>query len=310
MTDQSNTVLLVADDEPSLLMMVSNHFRAKGFKVIEAVDGDEAWELAHEHLPDAVILDVMMPGMTGWEVCRRIRETVSLAHTGVVMLTGMGENLNRMTSPLYGADAYVDKPFEFGELERKVMETLERRAEGAMGRADQADVTIVRRTPSALERELEALDDEAPQSGVVRDLKGRRPLRDHAVSSDDFPPPTRRSPWPNPFADGSDSDDGVAEEGEEDPEAGSVSSALERAMSKQTKGRRANGAELPGRGTSGGAYPLKAPAKKAPAKKAPAKKAPAKKAPAKKAPAKKAPAKKAPAKRAGVGRRENSSRRR
>src|SRR4029077_12311703 len=97
-------------------------------EVIPASDGEEAWRLAQEHLPDLVVLDVMMPGMSGWEVCRKIREDVALAHTGVVMLTGIGENLNQMTSPLYGADAYIDKPFEFGELDEKVKTALRSRA--------------------------------------------------------------------------------------------------------------------------------------------------------------------------------------
>jgi DNA-binding response OmpR family regulator len=92
-----------------------------------------AWQLACERLPDLIILDVMMPGMSGWEVCRKVREAVSLAHTGVIMLTGIGESLNEMTSPLYGADAYVDKPFEFGELERNIIATLKKRREGGAG---------------------------------------------------------------------------------------------------------------------------------------------------------------------------------
>jgi DNA-binding response OmpR family regulator len=139
MPKPNKAVVLVADDEPSTRALVAGHLRSKGYKVIEAGDGDEAWELAHEHLPHAVVLDVMMPGMSGWEVCRKIREAVSLAHTGVVMLTGIGENLNELTSPLYGADAYVDKPFEFGELDQKLAETLARRTGGAVGRPDGAD---------------------------------------------------------------------------------------------------------------------------------------------------------------------------
>ncbi len=127
MSKTVKTVVLVADDEPSTRALVAGHLRSKGYQVYEASDGDEAWTLAHEHLPHVVVLDVMMPGMTGWEVCRKIREAVSLAHTGVVMLTGIGENLNEMTSPLYGADAYLDKPFEFSKLDRKIQETLARR---------------------------------------------------------------------------------------------------------------------------------------------------------------------------------------
>jgi DNA-binding response OmpR family regulator len=124
-------VVLVADDEPTMLELVARHLKSMDnprVVVIEASDGEEAWRLAREHLPDLVVLDVMMPGMSGWEVCRKIREDVALAHTGVVMLTGIGENLNQMTSPLYGADAYVDKPFEFGELDEKVKSALEARA--------------------------------------------------------------------------------------------------------------------------------------------------------------------------------------
>jgi DNA-binding response OmpR family regulator len=131
-----DTLVLVADDEPSMLALLSAYIRSKGYRVLEASDGDMAWQLAHQHLPNAVVLDVMMPGMSGWEVCKKIRESVSLAHTGVVMLTGIGESLNELTSPLYGADAYIDKPFEFAELEARIRETLERRRAGTLGRPD------------------------------------------------------------------------------------------------------------------------------------------------------------------------------
>lgn len=139
MRDNSDTVVLVADDEPSTLALVAEHARSRGFKVIEASDGDMAWQLAHQHLPDLVILDVMMPGMSGWEVCRKIRESLPLAHTGVIMLTGIGQNLNEMTSPLYGADTHVDKPFEFSDLDEKIEATLKDRRTGTYGRADGAD---------------------------------------------------------------------------------------------------------------------------------------------------------------------------
>jgi len=129
-------LVLVADDEPSMLALLSAYIRSKGYRVLEASDGDMAWQLAHQHLPNVVVLDVMMPGMSGWEVCKKIRESVSLAHTGVVMLTGIGESLNELTSPLYGADAYIDKPFEFAELEARIRETLERRRAGTLGRPD------------------------------------------------------------------------------------------------------------------------------------------------------------------------------
>jgi DNA-binding response OmpR family regulator len=124
-------VVLVADDEPTMLELVSRHLRSieqPKLEVIEASDGDEAWRLAQERLPDLVVLDVMMPGMSGWEVCRKIRQDAALAHTGVLMLTGIGENLNETTSPLFGADEYIDKPFDFEKLDEKILQILLKRA--------------------------------------------------------------------------------------------------------------------------------------------------------------------------------------
>jgi DNA-binding response OmpR family regulator len=123
-------MVLVADDEPQMLELVTRHLRSINPKleVIEASDGDDAWRLARERLPDLVVLDVMMPGMSGWEVCRKIRQDAALAHTGVLMLTGIGESLNEATSPLFGADEYIDKPFEFEQLDAKILSVLARRA--------------------------------------------------------------------------------------------------------------------------------------------------------------------------------------
>jgi DNA-binding response OmpR family regulator len=124
-------VVLVADDEPSMLELVSRHLRSiekPKLEVIEASDGDEAWKLARERLPDLVVLDVMMPGMSGWEVCRKIRQDAALAHTGVLMLTGIGESLNETTSPLFGADEYIDKPFDLEKLDELIGRVLAKRA--------------------------------------------------------------------------------------------------------------------------------------------------------------------------------------
>ncbi len=112
--------LLVADDDPELLNLLSRRLTPLAERVIEASDGESAWRAVQRERPSIVILDVMMPGLTGWEVCRRIRETKGLESTRVVMLTGIGERLNEMTSPLYGADAFIDKPFEFGDLEKQL----------------------------------------------------------------------------------------------------------------------------------------------------------------------------------------------
>jgi len=128
---EDNLLVLVADDEPSMREMVADHLRqldSPKLDVIVAENGEQALSIARERLPDLVVLDVMMPEMSGWEVCKRIREDISLAHTAVLMLTGIGEKVNELTSPLYGADAHIDKPFEFDDLDVKVRETLAARS--------------------------------------------------------------------------------------------------------------------------------------------------------------------------------------
>src|SRR5262245_63498965 len=99
-----NKTVLIADDDLEILGLTRSLLRRRGFEVLEASDGDEAMRQLLENRPDLVILDVMMPGQSGWEVCRSIRETESLKNTGVIMLTGVGGRLNEMTSPLYGSE--------------------------------------------------------------------------------------------------------------------------------------------------------------------------------------------------------------
>jgi len=124
MTIDSAPKILVADDDLEILALVARHLSSLPAEIVEASDGEEALRLARRERPTLVVLDVMMPGMSGWEVCRAIREDESLGGTGVIMLTGIGERLNEMTSPLYGADGFLDKPFELDDLTDKVREVL------------------------------------------------------------------------------------------------------------------------------------------------------------------------------------------
>ena len=117
-------VVVVADDDVEILSLVSRTLRRMDLEVHEASDGEEALKTIRRVRPVAVVLDVMMPGMSGWEVCRALRDDQEIAETRVLMLTGIGERLNEMTSPLYGADDHLDKPFDFDELEERVKALL------------------------------------------------------------------------------------------------------------------------------------------------------------------------------------------
>jgi DNA-binding response OmpR family regulator len=118
--------ILAADDDVEILSLVTRQLKRMDARVLEASDGEDALKIARREKPDLVVLDVMMPGMSGWEVCRAIREDASIANTPVLMLTGIGERLNEMTSPLYGADDHLDKPFDLDELGEHVQALLER----------------------------------------------------------------------------------------------------------------------------------------------------------------------------------------
>lgn len=114
--------------------MLSIRLSKKGYKVLEAADGLQTLQMAHAQHPDLVLLDVMMPGKNGWEVARELRGDSELSDIGIVMLTAIGEKVNEMTSPLYGADDYVDKPFDFAELEAKIARVIQAKA-GRGGKA-------------------------------------------------------------------------------------------------------------------------------------------------------------------------------
>ncbi len=116
--------VLVVDDDPEILAMLSARLEKRGYKILTAVDGNVALEEARRSRPDLIILDVMMPGKTGWEVARALKQDPVTEPIKVVMLTAIGEQMNEMTSPLYGADAHFDKPFDFTELEAKIAQLL------------------------------------------------------------------------------------------------------------------------------------------------------------------------------------------
>jgi DNA-binding response OmpR family regulator len=122
--------VLIADDDPEILTLLSIRLSKRGYTVLEAADGLQTLQVARGRHPDLVLLDVMMPGKNGWEVARELRGDPSLADIGIVMLTAIGEKVNEMTSPLYGADDFIDKPFNFDDLEKKIARVIEERRTG------------------------------------------------------------------------------------------------------------------------------------------------------------------------------------
>ena len=117
MSDENKRpIIMLADDDIEIRRILVRALNDLDAEILEASDGEEALETIIQRQPDLVILDVMMPTLSGWELCKYIRSKPNLEHIAVLMLTAIGRTVNEMTSPLYGADAYMDKPFDIQEV--------------------------------------------------------------------------------------------------------------------------------------------------------------------------------------------------
>jgi DNA-binding response OmpR family regulator len=142
------TTVLVVDDEPIVREVVVSYLRREGFDTLEAEDGDTARGLVEQEAPNLVVLDVMLPGTDGLELCRWIR---ARSDTPVIMLTARGEEADRIIGLELGADDYVTKPFSPRELATRVRTVL-RRSEPSVSRA--ASLTFEGLEVSARTREV------------------------------------------------------------------------------------------------------------------------------------------------------------
>jgi DNA-binding response OmpR family regulator len=115
--------ILVVDDEPSVTDMLAYNLRKAHFEVFVAADGRQALELARDCRPDLIVLDLMLPGIDGLDVCRALREE---SQVPIIMLTARGEEIDRVLGLELGADDYVCKPFSVRELMARIRAVLRR----------------------------------------------------------------------------------------------------------------------------------------------------------------------------------------
>lgn len=105
-----NRTILIADDEPDILEIIGFNLEAEGYHIIEANNGNEALALAKLHKPDLIILDVMMPGKTGFDVCRILRNLPEFKETIIIFLTAMNDESTEIRGLETGGDDYINKP--------------------------------------------------------------------------------------------------------------------------------------------------------------------------------------------------------
>jgi DNA-binding response OmpR family regulator len=116
--------VLICDDEPYIVESVSYVVRKAGFDVVTAEDGDEALAAVHREKPDLVFLDIMMPGLPGDEVCRRLKSDPATRDTHVVILTARGQEEDERRAMEMGADEFMTKPFSPRKLRARILQLL------------------------------------------------------------------------------------------------------------------------------------------------------------------------------------------
>ncbi|MCC2663906.1 MAG: phoB, partial [Geminicoccaceae bacterium] len=119
-------LILIVEDEPPLQKLLAYNLEAAGFEVTQAYDGEEAITLVEERPPDLLLLDWMLPQLSGLELCRRLRRRPETAHLPIIMLTARGEEHDRLRGLDLGADDFITKPFSPAELVARIRAVLRR----------------------------------------------------------------------------------------------------------------------------------------------------------------------------------------
>jgi DNA-binding response OmpR family regulator len=120
------TQILVVDDEPAVTDLLAYNLRKAGYGVLTAADGRQALDAARQERPDLILLDLMLPGIDGLEVCRQLRKTSDVP---IIMITARGEEIDRVVGLELGADDYMAKPFSVRELLARIKAVLRRAAQ-------------------------------------------------------------------------------------------------------------------------------------------------------------------------------------
>lgn len=116
--------LLIADDDPSVIRLLKHELAPLGLNILEAASGDEALAVARDKLPDVALIDVQMPGRSGWDVCQAIKGVARTSSIAVILMTARGDVRDRLTGLQVGADDYLVKPFRREEVLRRVTDLL------------------------------------------------------------------------------------------------------------------------------------------------------------------------------------------
>lgn len=176
------STVLIVDDETHIVELVKFNLEKEGYRALVARDGLEAYNKAKKDKPDLIILDVMLPGMDGFEVCRMIQKDAEICDTPIIMLTARSEEIDKILGLEIGADDYITKPFSPRELIARVKARLRRipkkpvqpaeikgviKADGLVIDPDRFEVTLLGKKLDLTPKEFELLRFLAGSRGRV-----------------------------------------------------------------------------------------------------------------------------------------------
>lgn len=118
--------ILIVDDEPDIVTALGIRLKSAGYEVIAAADGMEGLDAARKQNPDLILLDIMLPKLDGYKVCRILKFDENYRHIPIIMITAKVTDINKKMGEEVGADCYITKPFNPEELMSKIKETLEK----------------------------------------------------------------------------------------------------------------------------------------------------------------------------------------
>ncbi|MGD9216193.1 MAG: response regulator [Desulfobacteraceae bacterium] len=116
--------ILIVEDSPTAMLQITTILQHKGYKLSHAVDGEEALQKAVNELPHLIVLDIILPKKNGFQVCRQLKKTTQTQDIKILMLTSKTQESDRFWGLKQGADDYMTKPFEAGDLLQKIDELL------------------------------------------------------------------------------------------------------------------------------------------------------------------------------------------
>ncbi len=173
----SEGTILVIEDDADIRELLRFNLEKEGFTALESGDGERGLAMAREHCPDCILLDLMLPGLDGLEVCRRLTSSSETRDIPVMILTARGEEMDRVVGLSLGADDYVVKPFSVRELMLRVRAVLRRRRRPESGAVDAHGihldphahiVTVQGQEVPLTATEFRLLEDLMRHAGIVR----------------------------------------------------------------------------------------------------------------------------------------------